>query len=62
MAVPHVSGTAALMLGARRARPQPLARTRSTQRLESTARDLGAPGYDTTYGCGLLDAAAATAT
>jgi serine protease len=31
------------------------------QRLKATARDLGAPGPDTRYGAGLLDAAAATA-
>jgi serine protease len=30
-------------------------------RLKSTARDLGPPGYDTRYGAGLVDAAAATA-
>ena len=30
------------------------------RRLEQTARDLGPPGYDTRYGWGLLDAAAAT--
>ena len=30
------------------------------RRLTSTARDLGAPGYDTRYGDGLLDAGAAT--
>ena len=60
MAVPHVSGTIALMLGARTlgARPSPEA---ITSRLESTARDLGPPGYDQLYGWGLLNAAAATA-
>jgi hypothetical protein len=30
-------------------------------RIERTARDLGAPGADTAYGAGLVDAAAATA-
>jgi serine protease len=30
-------------------------------RLQTTARDLGAPGYDKRYGHGLLDAAAAVA-
>ena len=29
-------------------------------RVQATARDLGKPGYDTLYGWGLLDAAAAT--
>ena len=45
MAVPHVSGTIALLLGARMlgANPSPEA---IQQRLESTARDLGPPGYD----------------
>jgi serine protease len=60
MAVPHVSGTIALMLAARTlgARPAPEA---IKSRLETTARDLGPPGYDQLYGWGLLDAAAATA-
>ena len=46
MAVPHVSGTAALLIGATRARrpnPSPEA---IQQRIQSTARDLGPPGYD----------------
>jgi serine protease len=30
------------------------------RRLKATARDLGPVGYDTRYGAGLLDAAAAT--
>jgi serine protease len=60
MAVPHVTGTVALMLGTRLLgeRPSP---ELVEQRLETTARDLGPPGYDTTYGWGLLDATAATA-
>jgi serine protease len=59
MSVPHVTGTIALVLaeGVLGPNPTPAA---IAQRLESTARDLGAPGYDTTYGWGLLDAAAAT--
>ena len=60
MAVPHVSGTIALMLGHRRARARTRRRRRSRDRLQTTARDLGKPGYDSTYGWGLLDAAAAT--
>jgi serine protease len=60
MAVPHVAGTIALMLGARTLgqRPAPQA---ITQRLEQTATDLGTPGYDQLYGWGLLNAGAATA-
>ena len=60
MAVPHVSGTIALMLGAGVIGQRPSPET-IEQRLTSTARDMGAPGYDTTYGWGLLDATAATA-
>jgi serine protease len=60
MAVPHVSGTAALLIATGRlgANPSPDA---VGDRLQSTARDLGPPGYDTTYGFGLVDAATATA-
>ena len=60
MATPHVAAAAALVIASRTvgARPKPLAVER---RLERTARDLGAPGYDTRYGFGLLDAATATA-
>jgi serine protease len=59
MAVPHVSATAALIIasGVLGARPSPTAIVR---RLEATARDLGTPGYDDSYGYGLVDAAAAT--
>jgi serine protease len=59
MAVPHVSGTIALLLGARTLgeRPSPEA---IKSRLETTARDLGNAGYDELYGWGLLNAAAAT--
>jgi serine protease len=59
MAVPHVSATAALVIasGVLGARPTADAIER---RLETTARDLGAPGYDRRYGYGLIDAAAAT--
>ena len=54
MATPHVTGLVALMLsrGARGVES-----IRNT--LHSTAEDLGAPGYDTVYGYGLIDAAAA---
>jgi serine protease len=59
MAVPHVSATAALVIasGVLGANPTPEA---LEQRLETTARDLGPPGYDTRYGYGLINAAAAT--
>jgi len=56
-----VAAAAALVFATMRAsggRPTP---TAVKQRLEATARDLGAPGYDTRYGHGLLDAAAAVA-
>ena len=58
MAAPHVSGVAALLIATKRVgrNPKPAV---VIQRLEATARDLGAPGYDRRYGCGLLDAAAA---
>jgi serine protease len=60
MAVPHVSGTAALIIGSRvlGENPSPDA---IQQRIQSTARDLGRPGYDPVYGWGLLNAGVATA-
>jgi len=60
MAVPHVSATAALIIGEKLLGPHPSADAIAA-RLEQTARDLGKPGYDTLYGYGLLNAAAATA-
>jgi serine protease len=60
MAVPHVSGTAALIIGSQALGPNP-APDAVEQRLKSTARDLGPPGFDIVYGYGLLNAAAATA-
>ena len=58
MAAPHVAGVAALVIGTRRLGrdPGPFAVERL---LETTARDVGAPGWDPRYGHGLLDAAAA---
>jgi serine protease len=60
MAAPHVAAAAALVIaaGVLGAHPTPAAIRR---RLEATARDLGAPGYDVRYGWGLVNAAAATA-
>ncbi len=60
MAVPHVAATAALVVasGVIGRDPSP---ARIERRLETTARELGTGGYDTRYGWGLLDAAAATA-
>ncbi len=60
MAAPHVSATAALIIasGLLGARPSPAAQL---QRMQATARDLGAPGLDSMYGAGIVDAGAATA-
>ncbi|UGS34335.1 S8 family serine peptidase [Capillimicrobium parvum] len=60
MAVPHVSGVAALIIasGVLGANPTPDA---IEARLKATARDLGAPGVDRHYGAGLINANAATA-
>jgi len=60
MAAPHVSATAALILASGVLGEKPTARDVEV-RLKTTARDLGDPGYDRTYGTGLVDAAAATA-
>jgi serine protease len=59
MAAPHVSATAALIIasGVLGSSPTP---EQIEERLESTARDLGPPGYDRRYGYGLIDAAKAT--
>jgi serine protease len=58
MAAPHVSGVAALVIASGRlgANPSPDA---VEHHIESTARDIGLPGWDPRYGWGLLDAAAA---
>jgi serine protease len=58
MAAPHVSGVAALLIGARRLGRNP-SPTAIEHQLERTARDIGTPGWDPRYGWGLLDAAAA---
>jgi serine protease len=59
MAVPHVSATAALVIASGILGPDPSAQA-VERRLEMTARDLGPAGYDTRYGFGLVNAAAAT--
>jgi serine protease len=60
MAAPHVAATAALVIATRAAgeHPSPDA---VAARIRQTTRDLGTAGYDTTYGWGLVNAAAATA-
>jgi serine protease len=60
MAAPHVAAVAALVVasGVIGRNPSPAA---ITQRLETTARDLGPPGRDFRYGWGLVDAGKATA-
>ena len=59
MAAPHVAAAAALVVASGVLGPNPSAAA-VEQRLKTTARDLGAPGYDTRYGWGLLDAGKAT--
>lgn len=57
MAVPHVTGTIALML----AKNPTLTPDDVRNILQSTAKDLGTPGFDNEYGFGRLDAFAALA-
>ncbi len=54
MATPHVAGVAALVIASGVTGPDNVRRV-----LESTAKDLGAPGWDPVYGWGRVDAAAA---
>jgi serine protease len=54
MATPHVAATAALLYSHGINDPNRVKRA-----IERTARDLGAPGWDSSYGWGLIDAAAA---
>ncbi|HSF14549.1 MAG TPA: fibronectin type III domain-containing protein [Vicinamibacteria bacterium] len=56
-ASPHVAGTAALLLG----EDPSLSPDEVRSHLISSARDRGAPGWDSTYGWGILDAGAAVA-
>jgi len=57
MATPHVTGTVALMLGENSS----LTPDQIRQYLQTTARDYGTPGWDSSYGWGLLQASAAVA-
>jgi serine protease len=58
MASPHVSGVAALVIATKKLGPNPTPAS-VQQHLQATARDLGVPGFDSRYGNGLLNAAAA---
>jgi subtilisin family serine protease len=55
VAAPFVSAAAALLLGG----DPGLTNEQVVARLRGSARDLGTPGFDTSYGAGLLDVAAA---
>ena len=58
MASPHVAAIAALIIatGKLGANPTPSA---VQSHIQTTARDLGRPGFDSRYGWGLVDAARA---
>jgi serine protease len=58
MAAPHASATAALIIATHRIGKNP-SPSRVAAHLRATSRDLGAEGYDSRYGHGLVDAAAA---
>jgi serine protease len=58
MASPHVAGIAAMVIATGRLGPNPTPAA-VEEHLKQTAQDLGPPGYDTRYGAGLVDAAAA---
>lgn len=59
MAAPHVAAVAGLIIASHVLGRKPTP-AQVTARLEATARDLGPAGYDTRYGWGLINAAAAT--
>jgi serine protease len=59
-AAPHVAATAALIIASGVIGPHP-SPTQVLDRLRATSHDLGTPGTDTSFGSGLIDAAAATA-
>ena len=56
MATPHVAGTYALMLEAAKRKGVALSPLEARSILMRTSKDLGAPGIDTTYGAGRIDA------
>jgi serine protease len=58
MASPHVAASAALLIASKRLGPHPSANA-VEQRLEHTATDFGPTGYDTRYGFGEVNPAAA---
>jgi len=58
-AAPHVAGAAALLFADALAKRVTLTPSDVAAILKVTARDLGAPGVDSTYGYGIVDAAAA---
>jgi serine protease len=60
MASPHVAASAALLIASKRLGTHPSANAVEA-RLEQTAVDLGVPGYDTRYGYGEVQPAAAMA-
>jgi serine protease len=53
-----VAGVAALVIATRRLGRNPTPEAVAAH-LAATARDVGAPGFDTSYGNGIVDAAAA---
>jgi serine protease len=60
-ASPHVAAAAGLVVATMRARGGKPTPATVQERLQASARDIGAAGYDRRYGYGLLDAAAAVA-
>jgi serine protease len=58
MASPHVSAIAALLVASHRLGEHPTPEA-VADRIQETARDLGRPGFDSRYGWGLANAAAA---
>ena len=61
MASPHVAAVAALVIGKAKGLGLSLTPQQVREILTSSAKDKGSPGYDSTYGWGLVDAAAALA-
>jgi len=61
MASPHVAAVAALVIGKAKGLGLTLGPQQVREILTSSAKDKGSPGYDSTYGWGLVDATAALA-